>query len=100
MGVSAIHTALSQGYKPRHYPTGNGLPLTVALVSTKSGIIKGLDFIGLGNAFSNEITKFNEEILSKPFDQASYQKTIDDVYQKFSTDEELVKLPGVTCSID
>lgn len=50
--------------------------------------------------FSNAISKLNEDILSKGFNPVKYQMTVRAIYQKFSTDEELVRQPGVTFSID
>lgn len=91
---------LSIGYKPVYYPKGKGMGLSVVLVSTSDGIIKDFDFLVLDSMFSNAISKLNEDILSKGFNPVKYQMTVRAVYQKFSTDEELVRQPGVTFSID
>lgn len=74
--------------------------LSIALVSTTDGIIKDFDFLVLGSMFSNAISKLNEDILSKGFNPVKHQMTVRSVYQKFSTDEELVRQPGATYSID
>lgn len=91
---------LSTGYKPTHYPKGQGMSLSIALVSTTDGVIKDFDYLVLGSSFSNAISKLNEEILSKGFNPVKHQMTVRAVYQKFSTDEELVEQPGATYSID
>lgn len=91
---------LSTGYNPSYYLKGKGMRLSIALVSTKDGIIKDFDFLVLGSTFSNAITKLNEDILSKGFNPVKHQMTVRAVYQKFSTDEELVRQPGATYSID
>ena len=91
---------LSTGYNPSYYLKGKGMGLSIALVSTKDGVIKDFDFLVLGSTFSNAITKLNEDILSKGFNPVKHQMTVHAVYQKFSTDEELVRQPGATYSID
>ena len=74
--------------------------LSIALVSTTDGVIKDFDFLVLGSTFSNAITKLNEDILSKGFNPVKHQMTVRTVYQRFSSDEELVKELGITYSID
>lgn len=91
---------LSRNYKPQYYQKGNGMGLSIALVSTADGIIKDFDFLVLGSEFSNAITKLNEDILSKGFNPVKHQLTVRGIYQKFPTDEELVKQQGITYSID
>ena len=91
---------LSKGYKPTYYSKGKGMGLSIALVSTTDGVIKDFDFLVLGSTFSNAITKLNEDILSKGFNPVKHQMTVRTVYQRFSSDEELVKELGITYSID
>ena len=91
---------LSTKYNPTYYPKGKGMGLSIALVSTMDGVIKDFDFLVLGSTFSNAITKLNEDILSKGFNPVKHQMTVRTVYQRFSSDEELVRQPGVTYSID
>lgn len=91
---------LSPQYALTEFESGKGMPLSVALVSTADGIVKDFDFLTLGNAFSNAIYTLCEEIAEKPFDPQRHSMTIQAVYQKFSTDEELVAQPGAAYSID
>lgn len=91
---------LSQQYELSEFESGKGMPLIIALVSNKDGVIKDLDFLTLGNEFSNTVYDFCECILEKNFDFQRYNMTIQAVYQKFETDDILVTQPGVTYSID
>lgn len=91
---------LSKGYEPMYYPQGKGMGLSIALVSSTDGIVKDFDFLVLGSVFSNTITKLNKDILNGGFNPVKHQMTVRAVYQKFPTDELLVRQPGVTYSID
>ena len=91
---------LSPSYALEEFEDGKGLPLLVALVSTADGVVKDLDFMTLGNKFSNTLVYLCEDILEKPFNQQRHQLTINAVYQQFATDDILVTQPGATYSID
>ena len=91
---------LSSDYKLYEFDEGMGMPLTIVLISNSDGVIKELDFLTLGNHFSNTLYYLCEDILDKPFDSRRHTLTIQAVYQKFSSDELLVKEPGATYSID
>lgn len=91
---------MSKGYKPVFYPKGTGMNLVVALISNADGIIKDMDFMVLGNSFSNAINALNKNILDKGFNPVRHQMTIQSVYQKYMTDEELTNQPGAKYSID
>lgn len=91
---------MSKKYKPESYPKGTGMSLVVALISTADGIVKDVDFMVLGNEFSNTLSTLNQEILKKGFNPVRYQITVQAVYQKYPTDKELVNQPGTTYSID
>lgn len=91
---------MSKKYEPEFYPKGTGMSLIVALISTADGIVKDMDFMVLGNKFSNTISVLNQQILSKGFNPVRYQATIQSIYQRYPTDEELVNQPGAIYSID
>lgn len=99
--ASAPYTPyLSNDFSLEPFAKGKGLPLTVALVSNRDGIVKDVDFLVLGNNFSNNLYMLCQNILRKKFDFQRYQLTIQAVYQKFATDDELVMQPGIRYSID
>ena len=91
---------MSKDYKPNSYPKGKGMNLTVILVSNADGIIKDIDFMVLGDSFSNTLNALNEEILDKGFNPVKHQMTIQSVYQKYASDEELMSQPGARYSIN
>lgn len=59
-----------------------------------------MDFMVLGNSFSNTLNALNKDILDKGFNPVKHQMTIQSVYQKYLTDEELTKQPGAMYSIE
>ena len=91
---------LSSAYMLTEFDRGKGMPLTVVLVSNADGIIEDIDFLTLGNTFSNSLYLLCEDILKKPFDMQRHQLTIQAVYQKFANDDLLTTQPGATYSID
>lgn len=91
---------MSKGYKPEFYPEGMGMNLIVVLISNADGIVKDIDFMVLGNSFSNALNLLNRDILAKGYNPVRHQMTIRAVYQKYATDEELIQQPGVKYSID
>ena len=82
------------------YPEGKGMALTVVLVSNKNGEVKGIDFMVLGNTFSNNIMMICNNIQENEFNPDLHQAVVQAVYQKFQTDDELVQEPGTRYSID
>lgn len=91
---------LSLHYSLKKFPEKTGMGLTVALISNNNGIVKDIDFMVLGNKFSNSLYLLCNDIVGKPFDYQRHQLTIQAVYQKYTTDDELVKQPGITYSLD
>ena len=99
--MSAPYTPhLSSNYSLAKFPKKTGMPLTVVLLSNVDGVIKDVDFMVLGNEFSNTLRVLCDDIMDKPFNFQRHQLTIQAVYNKFSTDDELVMQPGVTYSLD
>lgn len=91
---------MSKGYTPQFYPKGMGMNLVVALISNMDGIIKDIDFMVLGNSFSNTLNLLNKDILAKGYNPVRHQMTIQAVYQKYETDDKLIQQPGARYSID
>ncbi len=91
---------MSKEYNPEYYSKGTGMSLTVALVNNTNGIVVDVDFMVLGNLFSNTLTSLNKGILKKGFNPVRHQMIINAVYQKYMTDEELVCQHGARYSID
>ena len=91
---------MSKGYTPQFYQKGMGMNLVVALISNMDGIIKDIDFMVLGNSFSNTLNLLNKDILAKGYNPVRHQMTIQAVYQKYETDDKLIQQPGARYSID
>ena len=83
-----------------NYEKGMGMPVKVMLINATNGIIQQIDFLVLGHDFSANFMYNCEDILSSPFDSMGHQLTIQAVYQRHLTDEELTTTKGVFYSID
>lgn len=91
---------LMQTKMPDYLPIGKGLPLFIVLVNNENGMIVGCDFMTLGNQFSNMLIKMSQSILKKPFNPQKHRMTVQNVYQTYATDNDLVHSTGYRYSID
>lgn len=91
---------LAEDRKYGLYEPGKGMPLSVLLVRTDDGMIVDMDFMVLGNDFSNTVSRLSSELLRQKFDPEAYNRTIQAVYQKIPTDEELAAQAKIRYSID
>ncbi|MCR4925424.1 MAG: hypothetical protein K5917_03955 [Clostridiales bacterium] len=91
---------LADYYKPCVYEEGEGMPLEILLICTDTGELVDMDFLVLGNDFSNQISRLSEKLLKESFDNEEYSRSIAEVYQKFATDNEIAELTDIKYSID
>ncbi len=99
--VSAPYSPhLAREYNHIMYEEGNGKPLTVLIVSNRTGIIQEMDCLGLGTEFSNYLEIQAEEIYKNVFEMYKYQNSIQIAYHRYASDEELAFATDVKYSID
>lgn len=92
---------LSDGYKTGvQYSDGMGMPLTILLVSCEDGVIQQINVVGLGNEFSNKLCAAADELSAMEFDRDDYRATINFVYNRFGTDDELAEYCKYRCTIN
>ena len=99
--ISAPYTPhLSRDWRYVEYESGKGMPLSVCLVRTDDGMIVDMDFMVLGNGFSNAVSCLSAELMRQTFDPRAYDQTIQAVYRQIPTDRELASLTEIRYSID
>ncbi len=91
---------LAQDFEDTEYEEGLGMPLTVILIDVEDGEIHKLDFLVLGNEFSNALNKTAVEILKTPFDINAHKQNIKKTYSEYATDKLLVDISEHKYSID
>ena len=76
------------------------MPLNVILVNTQNGEIIDMDMMTLSNEFSNSLSNICKKLRKKEFDRAKYSNTINKVYERYATDNELAEVLPVKCHVD
>lgn len=89
----------SSYYEPGVFYGKTGLPLFICKVSNETGAVIDIDFLVLGNSFSNYFMTLVNECLNEPFDPKKYQKDIERVYAQYS-DVQLSEISDSNYSID
>ena len=92
---------LSKNFEIIKYEEGEGMPLTIIEVCNKDGVIINMELLGLGNVFSNELMLQCSQILNHQWNPDYHNSTINAVYDRFPTDDELVEnTDGICYSTD
>lgn len=91
---------LANGEFLDEYEPGLGMPLNVILVNTQNGEIIDIDMMTLSNEFSNSLSNICKKLRKKEFDRAKYSNTINKVYERYATDNELAEVLPVKCHVD
>ncbi len=82
---------LSKPFQFAELEEGMGFALQIILVDRRTTTIKALRLIGLEHDFSKRLFETIERQKKLPFDLNVYNRTLDQIYKKFQTDD-LVKL--------
>lgn len=91
---------LADNFVPTLFSDKKGMALTILLISNTTGEIVDMDFLILGNEFSNALEKISLGLLNEDFNIRFYQEIIQTVYNEFQTDEELANISNIKYSID
>lgn len=98
--VSAPYSPHLSKYTHKLYEDEEGKALSILIVNNEDGAIQEMDFLALGTDFSYFIEQNAQDISKNSFDLAEYQNSINQVYQKYATDEELANSSSIWYSID
>lgn len=89
---------LSQPFTFEELKEGTGYGLTVFLIDSATGILRGIRYVGLPTDFSRKFREAVERQKTKPFDKATYDAEIEQVYRSYSP-ADLAKYADAFCKI-
>ncbi len=72
---------------------GKGLKLTIMLFDTATGKLETLRLVSLSERMTDKIRKAYKELMARPFERSVYDRKIDLVFARYSTND-LVKMSG------
>lgn len=75
-----------------------GLGLTLILIDASTGEIKHIRLIGLSVKFTKELLKITAEHISKTFDMAVYNNSLNKIFSTYDT-KQIVKMSSSYCKV-
>lgn len=78
-------------YSP--FPGGTGIPLTVIVFNSSTGMVRHIRMLGLSNPMSNNLHAICADMdkRHRPFDPAAYDADINRIYAEYPSSESMLK---------